>query len=511
MALALDGFPQDRVVPGIGLQINWAAGQSSAPAPSRAAVYVGKKLTSGSVAPLTMTRVKGESDAAKFFGKGSDLHRSLRKHFRIHKGGVVWALPYADGAGTAATGTITITGTATGSGTIECTLAGELVTVGIAKGDTPTVIAGKLVEAVNGRSHLPVIASNAAGVVTFTHKHTGLSTGTATLGVVRYRASASSGSGVTTATAGAALGMGTGTPGVDGATTEAVALTAALVILEQYGIYYVAPCATSAAIIAAVYAHISFKNTAGVGKRCVSILGYTGSLSSAQTLALTPNSELLSIVAQANSEHDTAELVGWATATRQRREGAEKFNMANMIGARSPELLPVFNGADRPDTDDLNAALLDGVSPIATDDVGAYLVKFVTTRSKDASGTVDDQRAADVHRISAVHHIADRLVTKIAVTYGGFFLRPDKRNDDGSVDFTQRVDAKVLTESQFAPTVYSLLNQCAGCLKDVDLAKESVNVTISDQNASRIECTMNLDIVNLASQFGVEINETSAA
>lgn len=511
MALALDGFPQDRVVPGIGLQINFASGQSSAPAPSRAAVYVGKKLTAGSVAPLTMTRVKSAGDAAKFFGRGSDLHRSLRKHFAVHKGGVVWALSYADGAGTAATGTITITGTATANGVLECTVAGELVAVGVTKGDTPTIIAGKLVEALNGRSHLPCIASNVAGVVTLTHKHTGLSTGTATLGVVRFRASASSGSGVTVATSGAALGMGTGAPGVDGATAEAVALTAALVILEQYGIYYVAPCATSATIIAATFAHISFKNTAGVGKRCVSIFGYTGSLSSAQTLALTPNSELLSIVAQSNSEHDTAELVAWATATRQRREGASKFNMANMNSSRSPELLPVFSGADRPDTDDLNAALLDGVSPIATDDVGAYLVKFVTTRSKDASGTVDDQRAADVHRISACHHIADRLVTKIAVTYGDFFLRDDKRNDDGTVDFTQRVDSKVLTPSQFKPTVFAILNQSAGCLKDVDAAKDSVNVAISDQNASRVECTMNLDVVNLASQFGVEINEVSAA
>src|SRR5690606_6644159 len=108
-------------------------------------------------------------------------------------------------------------------------------------------------------------------------------------------------------------------------------------------------------------------------------------------------------------------------ALRQRREGAAPFFAANMNNTRSPEFLPVHAVADRLDGDDIEDLLTDGCTPIATDDVGAELVKYVTTRSKDPGGTVDDQRAADVHRVSVVHAFVDRLVAKIALQYPDFF------------------------------------------------------------------------------------------
>src|SRR6266850_4346763 len=65
---------------------------------------------------------------------------------------------------------VTITGTAGTTGTATITLLGVAVTIVVTSGDTPTVIAGNFVTAINGNTSLGgvVRASNAAGVLTIT-------------------------------------------------------------------------------------------------------------------------------------------------------------------------------------------------------------------------------------------------------------------------------------------------------------------------------------------------------
>lgn len=84
-----------------------------------------------------------------------------------------WLLVLADGAGTAAAGTITIVGTASANGVLHLYVDGRYIPVAIASGDAPTAAAGKVVTAVNAADGIPFTASNTAGVVTLTYNHLG--------------------------------------------------------------------------------------------------------------------------------------------------------------------------------------------------------------------------------------------------------------------------------------------------------------------------------------------------
>lgn len=134
------------------------------------ALIIGQPTTSASGLAFV-----GDAEAASaLYGQGSMLARMIRAFRANDAFGELWALPVADaGAGVAATGTMTITGPATGAGTLSTYVGGRRVPVAVSSGDSATVVAGAVVAAVNADTRLPVTAGNVAGVVTFTARNKG--------------------------------------------------------------------------------------------------------------------------------------------------------------------------------------------------------------------------------------------------------------------------------------------------------------------------------------------------
>jgi phage tail sheath gpL-like len=86
----------------------------------------------------------------------------------------VYALPVADAdAAVAASGDIAVTGTATASGTLALTIAGEEVDVAVSSGDTATNVGDAIEAAINADLTLPVTAANTTGTVAVTAKFSG--------------------------------------------------------------------------------------------------------------------------------------------------------------------------------------------------------------------------------------------------------------------------------------------------------------------------------------------------
>jgi phage tail sheath gpL-like len=137
---------------------------------SKRALLVGQPTTS----ETGLAFVADAESASALYGQGSMLSRMIRAFRANDPFGDLWVFPVADdGAGTAHTRTITITGTATGAGTLALYIGGILVPVLVAVGDTPTVQAGAVVTAVNANTRLPFTAANTAGVVTLTARNKG--------------------------------------------------------------------------------------------------------------------------------------------------------------------------------------------------------------------------------------------------------------------------------------------------------------------------------------------------
>lgn len=139
------------------------------------ALIIGPMLAGGKATAKELTVVGTAEQAAELFGAGSILHRMVAAYRDQDSMGTLYALPLEDPvSGVAQTRTITVTGEATEAGVISLYVGYELVQVGVAADDGPTVIAPAIQAAINAKTSLPVTATAVDGVVTVTAKNKGL-------------------------------------------------------------------------------------------------------------------------------------------------------------------------------------------------------------------------------------------------------------------------------------------------------------------------------------------------
>lgn len=144
--------------------------QSSAPALLIGAVNSGSSITKN-----TLTIMPSAALAGKVAGRGSQLARMVAKYRDIDPFGELWVIAVEEPAGgVAASGKITITGNAQASGTLSLYISTWRVQAGVVTGDAPEAVAATLAAAINANADLPVTAAAAAGVITLTARHKGL-------------------------------------------------------------------------------------------------------------------------------------------------------------------------------------------------------------------------------------------------------------------------------------------------------------------------------------------------
>lgn len=127
--------------------------------------------------PMVPTPVTSVVQGQTLFGPASMLSRMITQFFANDSGDMLTVLPLVIAGGTAGVSTMTITGPATGAGTLALYVAGQVVQVAVNSGDTATVVATNVAAACAALGTLPATAAAAAGVVTFTAVHQGLSAG----------------------------------------------------------------------------------------------------------------------------------------------------------------------------------------------------------------------------------------------------------------------------------------------------------------------------------------------
>ena len=138
-------------------------------------LIIGQKTAAGSGVANVPVLVSRTDEAKQLAGVGSIAARMHEIYRANDATGEVWMLLLDDlGAGTAAVNTITMTGNATESGTLNLYIAGQKLQVAVVTADTPTIVATAIAAAINAAVNLPVTATSAAGVVTVTNRHKGL-------------------------------------------------------------------------------------------------------------------------------------------------------------------------------------------------------------------------------------------------------------------------------------------------------------------------------------------------
>ncbi|ASD53347.1 hypothetical protein [Flavobacterium phage VK58] len=145
--------------------------------PQKIAIFGEANTANQSGLTVTPVEVTSANEAAQLFGYGSPIH-SIMRILRPVNGDGVGGIPtivfpqITDGGATATSRTWTVTGTATSNATHYVIVNGrdnvdfQSYAYSVITGDTPTIIAGKIKDAINGVLGAPCTATNTLGVVT---------------------------------------------------------------------------------------------------------------------------------------------------------------------------------------------------------------------------------------------------------------------------------------------------------------------------------------------------------
>jgi phage tail sheath gpL-like len=190
------------------------------------------------------------------------------------------------------------------------------------------------------------------------------------------------------------------------------------------------------------------------------------------------------------------------------------YNFAGFSGGEW-QINPHYATADYPTAANQNDAINDGITPIATRGAVSYPVMSVSTRSKTAAGgTVDDFRGCETHRLSECDAWTDEVLTEWAQLFGGKKLASDKLLADGTADPNQKVIRNVIRPQQaLAPWLKKKLqdHEDKGQLQDAEASKASLRVVRCDTNSSRVECSVDLHVIDHFHQFTMRVAEVSAS
>ncbi|PCJ68203.1 MAG: phage tail protein [Rhodobiaceae bacterium] len=180
MTVSFNTIPDDIRIPLFWAEID--ASQNRTVFGSQKALIVGQLLPSATQAADTPVFITSEADAKEKFAPGSQLASIVELFRKNNSFTEMWALGLEDdGSAVAATGAVTITGTATADGTLNVYIGGQRVRVGVTTGDTATIVGAALETAIGVNeaaaitlgSGVPVTAENTAGVVAITARNAG--------------------------------------------------------------------------------------------------------------------------------------------------------------------------------------------------------------------------------------------------------------------------------------------------------------------------------------------------
>jgi phage tail sheath gpL-like len=358
----------DQLTPDIQVETDWTSGSAGLPNDKKVLLLMGQCLATGSigvptgVVVKTPQRITSTAKAIALFGKGSNLAVMCEYALKAAPRATIYAVPYKAGTTpVAATGTVTLATNASSSGELRCWVMGEKFVVGIASGDTPTIVAAALVATINAHPNLPLTAGAVAGVITLTARIGGLEQNS-----IPYRTKITC-TGMTSVDTGAFLAGGTvaGDP-----TTQLAAMVA-----DRY--HLIALECQDGTAIGAGKTHIETACTPAEKRWGYLIAACTGDASAQQTLGNTLDSYRVQIACLEKSERPVYVVAAVFAARRALYDCKPSLDDETL-----PGLLAPYDESVWPGVGEVETALEEGLTPLrpvrATG--GVQVVRSVHTR-----------------------------------------------------------------------------------------------------------------------------------
>jgi len=500
--IVLTGLATNDPVPGEYAEVSFAQGIPSLANGVDFVLLMGNILSTGVGAaatlygPDTPIPMTGIDDAKLLFGNGAELARLVQRFVDTNQTTPVYAIGVAEGVGaTAATGTITVTGPATSSGTLRIFVDDEFCDVGFVTGDSATTVAANAVIQVNAKFDWRATATNSAGVVTLTTKQKGLRANS-----LRYfaRVIPFTGSGIGVTPTASTLATG-------GTVADDVAAALAVVVSRKFA--YIVPAHVDATNLGKVLAQINIQAAPVNGIRQAMVAGSTDSL--ANTIAIVDglNSARSEIVWQLEGDIPAGELAAHVCAAYMLYEAPSvprlNFNFYGDADGEPWRVKPPLSGA-APTRGQVMAALNAGVTPIASRVGGsAYLVKRITTRYK--LGAVLDYRIRDAHKRVICDRYADSLVSGAALRFRGKEIGDDPKKNEPTPG------PRVVTPRVVKAFIDGVTDVYAGndLLQNVPTIKAQTQVLRDSQNRQRMGARTPLQPIDILDQLAMKVDQVA--
>lgn len=455
--IALETIPSSIRKPGAYFEFNTTLAVRNLPANVQPTLVVGQRLAAGTVAALVPTRVYSTADAATYFGQGSLAHRMVKAALTANPYLDLTVCALDDSAGAAASGTITFTNAATGSGAITLYVGNDLIQVAITKGDAIATIATSLAAAINALADLPVTASAVAGVVTITARNKGILGNQIDLDITIT-------SGINTTVAVVAMAGGTIDPTIQPALDKVYAGSYSLIITPYND-------ATSLGIVRDHLAAVSGSIEQRPGVGCYAV---DTSVASAVTLNTGINNGRMVGALLRGTRSPSFEIAAALAAVRaSESDPARPLNYLPLPGIAAPV------EAQRLTRQEQESCLANGVAPLQVGPDGqVQIVRLVTTYTKNIAG-VPDPALLDVTTIDSLDYAIRSIRERVLLRF-------------------PRAKLSAKTAPAVRTEVLDVCNklEALGILENVAANKSGIVVERDLQDANRLNIRVPADVVN---------------
>lgn len=355
-----------QLTPDVQIETDWSGAFNALPRDVKKLLLLGYKTSAGSATVGVAHRITGLAQSILLFGKGSQIACMVERALQVSTRIPLYAMAYTESAGIAATANIAFTGTsATASGEYRVTIGGRFVRIGIAVGDTPTIIGLALETAINALANAPFTGTNTTGTVAVLARNNGLSGNT--IGMVGTLIGAT---GITVVTAAT---LASGTLEGDPATP--------LAGIEGQRYHLIALNTSDSATAIKLRTHCEKQSGVTVKKWCLGIVPWVTTEALGSTEATAIASYRMQLVWHKACPQPEFELVAAFGALRATKPANRSLDYLPLLGI---DAQPVQT--NWPTAGDIEAALGDGVTPLIPQDDGTVqVVRSVVTKTSAAA------------------------------------------------------------------------------------------------------------------------------
>ncbi len=478
MPISFNEISPGLLVPGAVLEIdNSRAVPGQANFPQKILV-IGQKLSSGSAAEATLQRIFNSKMADDAFGVGSILSRMLKTVLKNTKGIQIFAMALDDSAGAAAaSGAITVTGTASANGTIALYINDQKVNVPVLSGDSANTIATAIQSKLDADPELPVTASVATNVVTVTAKNKG------TLGnqmVVTHSFLGKAGSEELP------VGVSLAITGMTGGATDPDLADAIAALTEETFDHIVQPF-TDTTSLTAMKTEMDSRWSAARMLYGHSYAAKKDTLSNLSTFATGLNNRNLTVMGFAGSLTPS-----WIWAAAYCGQCAWSLSIDP---ARPLQTLPLVEvmapkPEDRFTLEEQNILLSLGLATFTVDDDGTVRIQRAVTTYKKNMANVPDPSYRDTETMATLQHLAQEVRIRIAQKFPRVKLAPN----GSRIGFGQAL----VTPNDMRAELVALFSEWEerGLVHDFAQFKQDLRVEINADDPNRLDVLLPPNLVN---------------